>query len=289
MECISLFKSGISFDIDDGIPIEKPFFASLKTLLSQHVPFIREDAQCLAVATVLEQALEASQTLLPRNALDREMVSEQEREQEQEKHQEVLRDPRAARNEESHQAWNVKALRSAEAVAPVGGDGRMIPSQFSRNTSTGALSHPFYPLASLALDGRPLPLSFPRYMLLSHNYFRQTWALHHREHRRMKNIYVLLEWCPPKAGASSVPAGGAAASATAAAPSGPQWLPAGVPTPLQADRWARAFKLLDVDRDGKLTGSELDSVSCCITALRVELPCLLDLLTFHVCSLVSLM
>jgi len=261
VECLSVFKEGVNLDIDDCIPVEKPSFNTLKTLLAQHVPFITEDAQCLAIAQVLEQALEASQTLLPRNALDKEAVNEKEQEREMQQEQEVLRDPRAARNEEAHASWPVSTLRSTEALAPVGdASSRTISSQFARNTSTGGLAHPFYPLASLALDGRPLPLSFPRYMLMSHNYFRQTWALHQREHRRLKNIYVVLEWCPPRAVISMPDTGASTAEGT-------QWLPAGVPTLLQADRWTRAFQLLDVDRDGKLTGTELDSVSSSATHL----------------------
>jgi Ca2+-binding EF-hand superfamily protein len=267
IECISLFKLGISFAIEDTIPVSKPFFATLKTLLSQHTPFILTDEQCLSVASVLNQSLEASQTLLPRNTLDKEMVNEQEREQEQEKHQEILRDPRAARNEETHQTWNINLLKSTQPLHPVGGDGRMVPNQFARHTSAGGtITHPFYSLSSFALEGRPLPLSFHRSLLMSHNYFRQSWALYQREHRRLKNIYILLEWCPPRTSISSVngstgsAVAAAAVGAVSSAPIVPQWLPPIVSTPIQSDRWYRAFQLLDVDRDGQLRSgtSEFD-------------------------------
>jgi len=271
-ECLSLFKVGVSTSVPDHLPRSKPFFAALKTMLSQHTPFLAEDSQCLAVAAVLTAALESDATSgdkgMSRNALEQEMVVEQEREQEQEKHTEVLRDPRAARNEETHQPWSISKLRSADALAPVpagGGapdDGRLVPSHLARST---VHSHPFYSLASLALDGRPLPLVFPRWVLMSHSYFRQSWALRgggsmaHVSHRRLKNVYVMLEWCP---GMQASVGAGASASSVAAASSSPappaSFLAPSSSTPLQADRWQRAFDLLDMDGDGLLRGAEIE-------------------------------
>lgn len=287
VECIQLFKQGTSFDVEDTIPTSKIFFATLKTLLSQHTSFLQDDAQCTAVARVLNQALEAATSVLPKHAYDREMINEQEREQEQEKHQEVLRDPRAERNEEAHQSWPLVRLRESDVFALAtgsGGDTRLVSSHEARNTTN---AHPFYSLSSFSLDGRPLPLCLPRYVLASHNYFRQSWALNPRGHRRLKNIYVLLEWCPPKKG-------GAASSATAAGsvPTPPvaavlERMPSPALTPLQADRWARAFHLLDVDGDGKLEGpAELDSVSSphmCFCALCALRPLLLVLTVLLFC------
>jgi len=271
-ECLSLFKVGVSTSVPDHLPRSKPFFAALKTMLSQHTPFLAEDSQCLAVAAVLTAALESDATSgdkgMSRNALEQEMVVEQEREQEQEKHTEVLRDPRAARNEETHQPWSILKLRSADALAPVpagGGapdDGRLVPSHLARST---VHSHPFYSMASLALDGRPLPLVFPRWMLMSHSYFRQSWALRgggsmaHASHRRLKNVYVMLEWCPGTQAADGASASSSSAAGASSSPAPPpSFLPPSSSTPLQADRWQRAFDLLDMDGDGLLRGAEIE-------------------------------
>lgn len=252
LECINLFKQPISFDIEDHIPVHKPFFASLKTLLSQHTTFIKEDQQCLAIASVLNHALEAAQEVIPKNAYDKEMVNEQEREQEQEKHQEVLKDPRAQRNDEDHQPWSISKLRETEPLLSV--SSRLIASGDVWPTTN---IHPFYPTAAFALDGRPLPLALPRYMLMSHAYFRQAWAINPKGHRRLKNIYVILEWCPPR-------------KATSTASTRPFIEPV-PPTPEQSDRWARLFGMFDVNCDGVLsTPVEFESLRRVLSVLLDE-------------------
>lgn len=261
VECINLFKQPISFDIEDHIPVSKQFFQSLKTLISQHTTFIRDDAQCTAIGSVLTQALEAANQIIPKHAFDREMVNEREQEQEQEKHQEVLKDPRAQRNEEEHLAWKIDKLRETGPLVPVPAATRLIESHEVIPTTN---LHPFFPLAGLSLEGHPLPLSFPKYLLMSHNYFRQSWALNPRGHRRLKNVYVLLEWCPQKAGPSSA----GAASAIADAAREPL-----APTPLtlrQIDRWTRIFSMLDSNHDGRVDGADLESLRRVLSTLLDE-------------------
>jgi Ca2+-binding EF-hand superfamily protein len=239
VECINLFKQPIEFTIEDHIPVYKPFFAALKTLLSQHTTFIKDDSQCLAIGSILTLALSASSAILPRHSYDREMVNEQEQEQEQEKHQEVLKDPRAQRNEEEHRAWKIDKLKETSLV--LGADSRTINSaQVLPTTNT----HPFYSLASFSLEGRPLPLSFPRYLLMSHNFYRQSWSINPGGHRRLKNVYVVMELILPPAGASSGPAGAAVDAAA-----GEQLQPTPL-TVIQSDRWKRLFLMLDSDSDG---------------------------------------
>ena len=266
VECLNLFKCGISFSIDEGIPATKSFFSTLKSLLSQHATFVQHDWQCTAIGQVLTQALEAASAVIPTHAFDREMINEQEREQEQEKQQEVLKDPRAQRNEEQHQAWKIEQLQSADALFPPSASlssgrlpSRMVSTPDALSTS---LLHPFYSLASFALDGRGLPLTFPRYLLLSHNYYRQSWGAlaaanssskSSAGHRRLKNIYVLLEWVTPRKQQGAATATGATAATS--------FLPPPVLTPLQADRFDRAFRMLDEDRDAKIAGAEIESVS----------------------------
>ena len=259
VECINLFKQPISFDIEDHIPVYKPFFASLKTLISQHTTFIKDNEQCIAIGAVLTQALEAAQEIIPKHSYDREMINEQEKEQEQEKHQEVLKDPRAQRNEEEHLSWKIGKLRETDSLVPVAT--RNISSHQVLSTTT---VHPFFPLAGLSLEGRPLPLTFPRYLLMSHNYYRQSWALNPKGHRRLKNIYVLLEWCPPRSSSSSGPAAGGV-DAIARQPLPPTPL-----TPEQADRWTRLFRMIDRNADGRVDGAELETLRRVLSSLLDE-------------------
>ena len=112
-------------------------------------------------------------------------------------------------------------------------------------------SRPFYPLsdfrvfASLSASSQ---LTFPAYLQLSSNYYNPSWW---REPRRLKNVIMTMEWVP-----GDVDEGDGAAAAGCGAPSADE-IVAEALSEEQQQRLRDAFDLIDLDRTGSISTSQV--------------------------------
>jgi len=54
--------------------------------------------------------------------------------------------------------------------------------------------------------GKAVRIKFPDYLYMSHNYYEKGWGL--KTHRRLKNVIVIMEFCPSKSMLQEVAASG---------------------------------------------------------------------------------
>ena len=188
---LNLFRREVDFSVAADVPVEAPFFGLLVAAVAEHVGLglVQDADEAVSIGQVLEMALMAEGgegAGDDRPSFDREMVNEQEREQEKEKEKEVLRDPRASRDDEQHAVWKIEQLGQALPFTTDAGR-----AHYAKTVNV----HPFYALSSLRLaECRDDHLVLPPSLLVSHNYYKQSWAINPVAHRRLKNVLVVMEW-----------------------------------------------------------------------------------------------
>ena len=188
--CLNLFRSPHDFSVAADVPVSAAFFEQLVRAVVKHANLVNQPQQALDIGLVLERALAADSRQATDDeqsqSFDREMVNEQEREQEKEQEKEVLRDPRASRDDEQHEVWKIEQLAHSLPFTSA-----TQPSHYAKTINL----HPFYALSSLRLAECPSDhLSLPDAVLVSHNYYKQKWAVSPVGHRRLKNVMIVLEW-----------------------------------------------------------------------------------------------
>ena len=131
---------------------------------------------------------------------------------------------RFSREDEHQRSWPIHSLVRLPAAAaalglhsPDGGAAHLQLQSLSLSAPAGAAtvrdSHPFYPLSSFSVRGvDQRDIEAPRHLLLSSNYYRKEWAA--MGQRRLKNIAIVMEWCPQTEGGAA-----AAAASDPASPS----------------------------------------------------------------------
>lgn len=87
---------------------------------------------------------------------------------------------------------------------------------------------------------KPITLEFPEYMLVSNNYYEKQWGM--KTHRRLKNVIVIMDFVPSKAGIQEIAAVGKAM------------------TPEQEKTLKRAFASADGSSHGSISVNELKEV-----------------------------
>ena len=121
---------------------------------------------------------------------------------------------RFSREDEHQRSWPIHSLVRLPAAAaalglhsPDGGAAHLQLQSLSLSAPAGAAtvrdSHPFYPLSSFSVRGvDQRDIEAPRHLLLSSNYYRKEWAA--MGQRRLKNIAIVMEWCPQTEGGAAV-------------------------------------------------------------------------------------
>ncbi len=181
-----------------------------------------------------------------------EVVTEQEQEQQQEQEQEQQQEQAFdySRLKEAPEPWPVSYLMQPPPKLSVNSPKRpdvflmsarvltlillLLSCQQDAKLSEAKTDPVLYPLSRFEIAGRG-PLSFPAYLLVSSNWYRPSWQ---SAPRRLKNVSVLMEWKPSSTTNTKLDAASEA--------SGEQ---------LSAMR--DAFRLFDVDGDGKLGVAEV--------------------------------
>ena len=247
--CLELFRRPVDFSISAELSAQASFFQQLVSSVLQHAAFIRDEQQARDVGAVLEKAALAEAAggdsgdgrRVERQLLDREMINEQEREQEKEKEREVLRDPRASRDDEQHEVWRIERLAHELPFT--------LDAAAARFAKTIGL-HPFYALSSLRLaECADEHLSLPACLLVSHNLYKQSWAANPTAHRRLKNLLLVMEWQLRQDQPDS----------QQPAPT-PTLRLEPLPSPEEQSRWRGLFELLTDGVGDRLTGSALSSL-----------------------------
>eukprot|EP00301_Raphidiophrys_heterophryoidea_P026236 c9007_g1_i1.p1 GENE.c9007_g1_i1~~c9007_g1_i1.p1 ORF type:complete len:1470 (+),score=397.75 c9007_g1_i1:657-4412(+) len=158
-----------------------------------------------------------------------EQVQEQQQEQEQEQQRQQEKEQEREQEIEIQNFLRKKYSRTDESVVPW-------PISVLEASPS---STPFYPLSTFSvckkLGVRSKPLSFPSFILLSQNHYRQKWL---DSFRRLKNVVVILDWVPNRS--------------LLRESSEPREL-----TQAQEAKLATAFKMFDVDKNGTMSKNEM--------------------------------
>jgi len=179
-QCVNQFREPIGFPVADIVPVPQPFGGRLRQLVEENASFMVEEREQIRVGVVLEsvEAVSAQVEVTEGSqALEQEVVHEQEAEEEQEEEAEEEEQKVSAftRDDEEQQPWTASQLAS-EPRCILGGE------------------ESFYRLAEFRVRNEQPQLAFPANLLLTDNFFRPRWC--GMGDRRLKNVSLLLEWVP---------------------------------------------------------------------------------------------
>ena len=192
---LHMFYEPVEFTLETSVPEPRLFSEIIANLIKdKREMFITDTAEVKTIDSIQQMVVGLVEEGQER-AFNQDMVREQEEEKEkmkevvEEKELEItqFKDQQYARDMEEPTPWLFCALSSISE--PLEGDQPI-----------------FYPASEFRLFARQ-PIHFPKYMMVSSNYFDKRWS----GHRRVKNVTVVMDWtcdrttlracAPPIAGA----------------------------------------------------------------------------------------
>lgn len=124
----------------------------------------------------------------------------EEEEEEEEVVQESAKKKKYSRDGENPNPWRVDSLCVPKRNMRL--QGQQYPDQ--------TWEEHFFPSSEFSvknsLFAKAIRVDFPNYLYMSNNYYEKGWGL--KTHRRLKNVIVVMEFCPSKTNTQMVPASG---------------------------------------------------------------------------------
>lgn len=202
--CVDALCEGVDLDIPSIVPSLEPYSVVLQQEVDGRKSLVHTKHQQQVVALVMEKTRETSSNRAAAGAaqilkgLDSEMTREKEREQEQQKQKQQQKQQETAfcRDEGEPFAWPVEVLG---ASMPHASDVNHTDFPFYQLNmfSPRPFELSFQPAGSKELKTFPAmsPLAFPASVLQSTN-FAPLQHANRTKPLRLKNVCMLLDWCP---------------------------------------------------------------------------------------------
>mmetsp|Transcript_34135 Transcript_34135/g.89813 ORF Transcript_34135/g.89813 Transcript_34135/m.89813 type:complete len:1087 (-) Transcript_34135:500-3760(-) len=210
-DCVGLFREplGQIYDIEEEVPRLQLLADKIKALVDEHTTFapsgsvgaarvaeVQAKIRSLAVPEAGEGAAAKDDGSLGTLVVN-EAEAEAEEEAEEEAEQEEQKMSAYSRDDECPNPWKATCLRGEKAARAA--SARAITARGGAVTQSGAGSgsaddSPFYPLHSFRVRTEQPALPFPSKLIVSDNYFRPRWV--GLGDRRLKNVALVVEWCP---------------------------------------------------------------------------------------------
>ena len=131
------------------------------------------------------------------SAFGQEQEQQQEQEEEQEKEQQQQQQKEQEQEVEEPEGF-VKEKYAREAESPKAWHLQLLSKPPAEHTSAVGQAHTFFPACDFAVHRTLLenrgPLHWPPYVLFSANHTQPRWMF--SNHRRLKNMIVMMEWLP---------------------------------------------------------------------------------------------
>lgn len=105
-----------------------------------------------------------------------------------------------SRDGENPTPWPVASLSALRKDKQIHQQNQQVPSWEKQ----------FFPSSEFTVKnsvfGKAVGMKFPDYLYMSSNYYEKGWGL--KTHRRLKNVIIIMEFCPSKSMLQEVPASG---------------------------------------------------------------------------------
>ena len=192
-KCVALFREPISFEIEDHVPVSFSYLTKMNQLVEKHKTFNNEINQKL-VDKVLDKVKQVSdkQAMEAIASYKSEMLHEQEAEEEQEVllEEEEEQESMFTRDDEQHNPWNISVLSST----PIFSSNDKEEDENEDDDGKLKLFGAFYRFSSFQVRKTQPKLSFPKFVLITDNFFRPSWI--GLGDRRLKNAILFAYWTP---------------------------------------------------------------------------------------------
>jgi Ca2+-binding EF-hand superfamily protein len=212
---VEVFRERVDYTLANAVPDRVPLHEKLGRMIRTHEQFLVGPNDAMRVSAIqrlvidrVDSKLEEEEDSTPTasssttNALAhdlreevegaefaRENVQENEQEQEQEQH--------AEQEQEQEQEQQMEIENETFSALKYDKESHLQPWQFA--SLADAKSKLFYPASEFTCYGssrvRPHTMNFPPYLLMSPNFYKQSWNSTN-VHRRLKNVIVIMEWVP---------------------------------------------------------------------------------------------